>query len=810
MNDYANKYTWSHPYGDHCLAHTDGAVSCMISWQGVDVSTHDEQLTLGEYEQFYTLLHRFSEQYYYEFHWWREYDPTIADLYDQASERECRGGAFGRAVRDELSHHLRQFAMGNTLRIVITQPNKQGFFRSAKSALVKQGKTADELMAYVAKLIKGIPYARLCDTAEYQQRILQSFHRQKHLSGARPHYDPRFSLSEQIICERPALNRETATTKVGEVHTKTLYVNLYPDAGPGWFYGMSAIPSEMHVCAIVKPINTGDSIKKSERETDLTEGTAGRRGGAQRRSKLKHLSAFRDYVVDNQLMVFSNAYIIRLHNKNPDTLYDHARQLSEWIELAGGSVRSHDYMQLPWSRYAMPGQGYRCPRLRPDHTWQVGNMLPIQVPITGDVYMDNHEASGRKKGRQAVDSIRLRADGSLVGFNFIDAAIIHYLTSAMTRAGKGVDAVVTVAECYTQGIDFGIIEVGECYRWLVEAFGGTYTVADPEETAVNPLPSWRHADVTNTDDGPLSVHIVGSTATSLAYLVSDGKSLMLNGHQRAVLEPAIQALYLERPADATDDSAPLLPELHTSLEQLISLGEEAFSLPQLKEAKVMRDNLESFLSSQAGRVFEKKGTLVLSEGITGVDLGNIEKASPHLLKFYLIFISMRMLQNAMSSYRRSFIWLDEMHYFVKNQPEIVGQLCSEIVRMGGKKNAFLGIVTQELQELEMIEAAVINNIPMRNLLYRAGSHDEVIKRLNVPPGPARIFKGWTNPLGQPFRPGLRTTDTDSYHHLHLTFPQTLLALAESSPKALELKASIGKETRDPFERIERLANALYT
>ncbi len=790
MTGYAQAYTWSHPYGDHCIAHSDGAVSCLIEWPGIDTATLDDAGRLQVYQQIYTLLHRLDEGYYHECHLWRERgdDGLILSHYRQATADAPRGGSVGRLLRTAYADHLERYAMTNTTALVITHPNRTGWIDTARRALLRQGRAAEELLAYARRLVSTIPGAALAYSGDYRQRIHQTYHRAK--PGRCPDPDPRYTIADQIVSARPTLSGDT--TLLDGVYTRTIYVRLYPDAQPGWITEIASLPVEMHISAILRPVDTRAALKSTERESDIAEGTAGRRGRSYTGRKLSHLTAFREYVVDHGLVVYANAYIVQLHHDDPAALETHARQVAEWVELAGGQICGQDYIQFPWLRYAQPGQGYRCPSLRPDHTWQVGNMLPVQTAAGG--------------ASHAADTMRLRRDGSLAGFDFTRAPIVHYLTSAMTRAGKGVDAVTTIAELYPLGIDYYIIEVGQCYRWLVEAYGGTYTVADPDTTAVNPLPAWRYA--TGGQDAPLPTEVVGSTATALAYLVTGGQTLLLSDHQRAALEPAIQALYIDRPDGAGDDSAPLLPELLESLGLLVGLGEEALTSPQLSAAREMVDNLDSFLATAAGKVFAKPDTLTLSDGITGVDLGGIEKANPALLRFYLIFTSLRMLHKAMDNYNRAYVWLDEMHYFVKHQPEIVGQLCSELVRMGGKKNAFLGIVTQELSELEAVEAAVINNMPVRNLLYRAGSHEEVIERLRVPPGAAALYKSWPNPIGQPWRPGLRTMDNDRYHDLYMTFPPPLLALAESSPQALKLKEQIGAETADPHERLNRLMEAM--
>src|SRR5450756_548714 len=53
---YADLYTWSHPYGEFAICHQDGASSVSIAWDGFDA----EMLTTGEnatkWTELYTCL----------------------------------------------------------------------------------------------------------------------------------------------------------------------------------------------------------------------------------------------------------------------------------------------------------------------------------------------------------------------------------------------------------------------------------------------------------------------------------------------------------------------------------------------------------------------------------------------------------------------------------------------------------------------------------------------------------------------------------------------------------------------------------
>ena len=261
--------------------------------------------------------------------------------------------------------------------------------------------------------------------------------------------------------------------------TKVLLVSMYPDAEPGWFVGMASLAIPFHVSQIVMPVDTKQSLRASERASDLAEGTLGKRGRSQHLKTMSDLAGFQSFVAENGLGIFKNSYIIHLHGTREE-LDSNERAVTDWIESAGGQVRAADYMQLPYFRAGQPGQGYRCPVFRPDHTWLVANMAPVQVYRTGE---------------RNPESLRLGASGALIGFSTSTQIVPHSFTVAITGGGKGVEKVAQIAETFPFGIDWYIAEIGGSYRWIVESFGGVYSRIDPSETVVNPLPPYMAADM---------------------------------------------------------------------------------------------------------------------------------------------------------------------------------------------------------------------------------------------------------------------------------------------------------------------------
>ena len=779
-SQYADLYTWSHPYGDSVLCHQDGACSVSIGWNGFD----SEMLTIGEnalkWTEIYTIISMFGLDYCAEFHFWRESDSSLVDEYLAHNREIKRGHDLAIAVREAMAAHLAPFGMSNRVALVLTRMPPKRFAFGAKRKLIQQGEAAEELLSAAKSLANKLPGGRIHSVDEYAESIVQSFNRTAYLSGAAVKLDPRFLISEQLLSEAP--RRDGRLVKVGTQLTKVLLVSMYPTDDPAWFVGMASLPIPMHVVQVVIPVDTKQSLRASERASDLAEGTQGKKGRSEKQKTIDDLSGFQSFVSQNGLSIFKNSYIIHIHGTREE-IERAEEDITDWIQgQPGGQVRAANYIQLPYFRAAQPGQGYRCPVFRPDHTWQVANMAPVQVYRTGE---------------QNPESLRLGASGALIGFSTSTQKVPHSFTVAITGGGKGVEKVAQIAETYPFGIDWYIAEIGGSYRWIVESFGGVYSKIDPSETVVNPLPPFSVADMSASR--PLDAKLAGGTINALSFLLTDGKT-DLSVHHAAAAQDALQMLYAVSP---DGKEAPTLADL---LQELQNSRTELELEPQRKAAHEMAENLESFLSTTEGRIFARSDNLVLSEGITGVDLKEVDRASPKLLKFYLVFLALRFNHLAFARRNPARVLLDEMHKFVAIAPDVVGRLISELARMGRKDAAAIDLVTQGVAEIDIIEAEVLNSMPLRTLLYRSDGWDTIANRIAMPAGPLAIWKQYPYPLDFDYRPAIKCVGQD-YYNLHLTFPALLLDLSATSPEDLDLKDQIGLTVSDPLERLRLFRQA---
>lgn len=792
---YAELFTWSHPYGEHVIAHQDDACSVAVTWDGIDSEMLTPSECASKWSEIYTLIGLLGLNYCAEFHFWREDDASLSAEYLGLNSKIIRGHDVAVAVREATAEHLSPYGMTNTVALVLTYipPAQLGladlFMRllglGAKRKLVKQGNAADELLRSTKQIINRLPGGRLLTTDQYATLVQQSFHRASFLRGSKTALDPRFLMSEQVLREAPRVTDDARVIVSGHL-TKVLLVAMYPnDPQPAWFANLASLAIPMHVSQILIPVDTKQSLRASERESDLAEDTKGKKGRTEKQKTINDLADFQTFVSHNGLGIFKNAYIIHIHGtaEELESAEDH---ITTWIEgQPGGQVRNADWVQLPYFRAAQPGQGYRCPLFRPDDSMLVGNMAPVQVFRTGE---------------RNPESLRLGTSGALIGFSTSTQDVPHSFTVAMTGGGKGVEKVAQIAETYPFGIDWYIAEIGGSYRWIVESFGGVYSKIDPSETVVNPLPPYNAA--TLAGKYPLDAGLAGGTVNALAFLLTDGETDLSIHHAKAA-QDALQMLYAVAPEGK---EAPTLADF---LQELQSSKVELELEPQRKAAQEMAENLESFLTTTEGRIFARPDNLVLSQGITGVDLKEVDRASPKLLKFYLVFLALRFNNLAFARRNPARVLLDEMHKFVAIAPEVVGKLISELARMGRKDAAAIDLVSQGVKEIDIIEAEVLNSMPLRTLLFRPDGWDAIANRIGMPEGPLAIWKRYPNPItpiNLPWRPAMKSV-AGSYYDLHLTFPQILLDLSATSPTDLDLKDQIGLVTSDPLERLRLFRQA---
>ncbi len=758
---YCDLYTWSHALGAHGIAHGDGAVSLAILWSGLDIEFEDEGGRTRAFDGIAKALALLPPQHWCEFHLWRERDPRAVAAYLALEAEAERKSPFTRVLRQACAEHMAPHVLTNTVALIVGRIGGPRRVR-IRRALADQTAHAEALTGLASRIADGLPGGRVATVEEYLALIRKSYD-----GGADARLDPWLSLAEQLIIEPPRAQDRFLT--IAGRRIKTLYLHLYPDARPGFVLPLVSGSLSLHVSQVVFAPSTEQALRQSERADRLAHGTIGHRGRERQLVVLRDMQGFRETVAARDLTIHRNAYILCV--QWPPEHEREGLRLIRHLEGQGGRVRDDAFVQLPFFRAAQPGQGYRAPLWRPDHLAQIVAMAPAQVFRTGS---------------RRPESLRLGMAGQAVAFDYTRQSVAHSFTVAMTGAGKGVDKIATILETYPFGVDWYLLEIGASYRWTVEALGGVYTTLDPAAAAVNPLPPRAPSGA------GLDPALAAATLNSLAFLLTDGRTL-LDVHESAAGAAALTALY--GPDAPTRD--PGLVDLLKALESLTLERAEP-----TRAARAMAANLHSFLETPEGRIFAERDNVSLSPGISGVDLKEVDRASPKLLTFYLVFLCLRFLHLAFTGPRPARVLLDEIHRFVAHAPDVLRRLVSEIARMGRKEAAAIDIVTQGLAEIDVLEPEVVNSMPYRSLLYRADGWDEIARRIGMPAPALALWRGLPFPLALDWRPAIRSV-ASQYFALRLTFPRLLLALADTTPEGLALKARIARETADPLLRLER-------
>ena len=757
---YCDIYTWSHAVSENVVVHGDGAVSLAILWNGLDAEFEDGPGRAREWATIGRVLERLPDGYWLEFHLWRERHPEAVDHYLAHYEQAPRKSPFAAAMRSEIADHLAPYILVNTVALIVgCLPKMEAGVRRALNGQAQRGAELDVLGAELCALLPG---GRVATVLEYAGLIQRSYDK-----GPAPSVlEPWLSLAEQLIVVPPRPGKRLLDV---DGHTwRVFYLHLYPDIDPAWILPSVSGAISLHISQVIMPATTERVLRASERADRLAQGALARKGRERQVAALRDMQGFRQQVADQDWRVHRNAYTVCV---DLDGVPSQAlARLVEGLQGKGGRARDDDFVQLPFFRISQPGQGYRSPIWRPDHGALIAAMAPAQVFRTGSAH---------------PESLRLGLASQPLAFDYSHQTVAHGFTVAMTGAGKGVDKVATIVETYPFGIDWYVLEIGSTYRWAIEALGGVYVKLDPGTAAVNPLPPRAQAE------GGLDPLLASGTLNILAFILTDGRT-QLDFHEAAAGAAALTCLYEK--ASAGD---PGLVDLLKSLDALDDVSPE-----QRQASRVMGANLHSFLETPEGRVFAGQDNVQISPGISGVDLKDVDRASPKLLTFYLVFLCLRFLNMAFAGRNQARVLLDEIHRFVAHAPGVLSRLVSEIARMGRKEAAAVDIVTQGLAEIDLMEKEIVNSMPLRSLLYRNDGWEEIAERIGMPGRALEIWKRLPFPLHLPWRPAIRSVGPQ-YHGLRLTFPAGILALADTTPEGLARKERLGAEISDPLARLAR-------
>lgn len=796
---YEDQYTWGSGFkipgtAFEGMEHSDGSVSLAIVWDGYSTELASADSVNAALQSYAKALQGLSDSnVVFENHFLREFDDSVCRAYvDYGEKKTVRHHELSRFIRREMAATIGEMAMENTLVTIVTLPRTvsplAGLF--PKRALKYQRAAANRLLDAAHELLVQLPGARLLSYAELERFIWRVYHRDLGRAGRTPDINNRFKLSDRLA-RKPS--EENGLLRLGKTFTKVALVLDYPDANPNWFYQIAnRCGVEIHVTQIFGLASAAGEMMKSARQTEKAVESATEIGGENEAGKVRDHNAFRTFVSDNNLKLFNNCFIIKLHHVNPEELNDIYRRFKNTLgENMVFSDDNADVAYLYW-RVSQPAQGYRTAFLRPDHSLQVANMAPVIQFKSGD--------------KKHPHCLRITSDAKAVTFGYPPGGTNHQITAAKTGSGKGVENVAKIGELYPLGVNFYITEVGASYKWIVEAFGGDYYHLDPNSTVISPFPSYAFTRPDDDPDQPLPSDIVEPTIGALLPLLSRGGKAEIGHHIKSVAEQIMQAMYaLADPSDGKKGP---------SLADFFLFANEArseFSGTQQIAANVMCENLDSFLSSTAGSNFVKADSLNFDAGIVGVDFKPLMQ-NEELAKFLLVFIALRYKQLAFANATPARIMIDELHEFERIDRDLITTLIKQLTRMGRKEAGAYHGISQEMMD-NALEPGILNQITHREFMYMQSGHKEAGQLYRINDRALHRWQSFNDPEAagshMNYRQCLRMVGDDCFD-LHLKFPSSLLDLAHSSPQALQLKNAIGAKTNDPFERLKLFREAITT
>ncbi len=789
-NSYQNRFTWSYFEKSgrvDALIHTDQSVSVALTWEGIKTTLEAEARIQSIYSNMNDAFQEFPDdvELVIENHFLRDYSEDTTEKYLEYGRKNIvRNHKFAMKIREEMASLISNITMKNRVLMVITIARKLTPFAIIfpKRAIKKTSIAVKQLGEIAKQIMVNFEDAKLLSHQEFDYEIWRHYHRDRARENTIPNHNSRFRISNRVA-EKPTY--ENGLMKLGKTFTKVILLTDYPDASINWFYCLANQSGvEMHVTQIVKPLDMARAVLSSASQTKKAADGANKVGGESVQEKVKDHNQYRSFIAANKLHVYNNAYIIKMHHIDPEYLNERSREIIK--SLGKGTILATESEKLSFAmwRVSQLGQGHKSPFLRADHTLQVVNMAPIiNFSITGSEHQ----------------MLRMTQDLQAIPLAYPTGGTNHAITAAKTGAGKGVETVTQVAELYPLGINFYIAEVGASEKWVVEAFGGDYFHLSPE-TVISPFPDFSMAD--REKDNPLAADIVSPTIAALMPLIGDGGKGQIQ-HIESVGEQIMSELYRH---DAPDGlKAPTLATFYDCAEQSVS----SFSGAQSKAAKIIVENLDSFLASIKGEHFAKADTINFNSGIVGVDfkpLMNNEK----LAKFILVFVALRYKQLAFANATPTRIIIDELHEFSRIDPELITVLIQQLTRMGRKEaGAFHGITQETLDAA--LEKGILNQITHRHFMYLQDNHEETAEIFKMNDNVLARWKRYKDPeapgANMNYRECMRQYGKSTYD-LYLKYPKILLDLAHSSAEALALKHEIGKKTREPLERLHLFAEAM--
>lgn len=779
---YLDGFTWLTKIGDHGLMHRGSCVSVAIEWDGIQDRHWSDPERVGEHRRRVALLRSLSEEQglTIENHLLRVRDDRLINAYMRRGAQMHEGKDIPPIVadiRNQLAETYRPLARSNRVMTVLSLAiPEHSFLKSLFSLkMVREARNAQELYASLEDLFSRIapdfPGARLLTSEEYQERI-QSV-RNPYADRIEPEW--RFPLADQIVTTKPMI--EDGCVVLDGRYYYSCVIQGYPDMGLAWTLGFVEAPVDLHVSQIIMPKHVDQAVDKGKKDADYEAAIMDQKRGADKAAaKSVEARAYRQHVINHNLPVADNAYIVTFCAQSPSDVKDQFSRFQMAVHRDNGLVRHNDDLQLELFDVRLPGLGRNTTFAREDH----GDVLAAMMPVTTF-------PAGETK---APESLRISMSGQLVGFAPSKVEVGHEMVVAQTGGGKDTQFGVRFLETYPV-IRYDIVEMGNSYQGAVEAVGGSYCRA--REQVINPLAGYdEFQSARNLVGGNhLETDFIRSQADMLQPVFKGMKGPIYTRPEQACVEKALRHLY-ENPGGKGE--APTLPMVMEALGQI-----EATTDGQVEAQKVLQGELREFLETETGRAFTAQDQFTISPIANAIDFGGF---SGELLEYYMTFMVVRLATNAMSRGVRSQIVLNEYKMLLQNAADPIRWITLTIDRMGRKEWVGLTRITQGVDEVRSVDPEALSSIPNQTLLSRSDGHAEIGQLLDMPASIVDAWRRFRKPDEMNKR-GYREALVleGAWHHLFLKFPQLALDLMNTRGEDKQYRERAYRESKDPYERI---------
>ena len=776
-----------------CLLHHDNAVSIAFSWSGVHNRFYNEADFHREHQRRVTLLKRFANKHglCVENHLLRQPDSRLVDAYEAEGRRMFQGKQPPQVIaeiREGMSKLGRYYGRSNRVVTVLSlgKPLKQGLLSWFTPQQAKRHKSQAELGAELLKLFKQIQRdfadSELLSKEEYQ-RFIQAVNMPFSTPKA---VDWRFALNEQLVTRKPEWDEEEECLVKEGVFYKVCLLQGYPKLSFDWVFQLCEAGIDLHISQIIQAKDTQKALDANKRELDTEQGAANEKKSLDFLSaRLKDMAGFRQYVANNDLSVFDNAYIVTFYCRKKGQLAGAFDAFEKRVNQ-DGFLRVEKDLQLEMFRVRLPGLGRNSLFLREDHSDTVAAMMPFTTyPI----------------GNTQPEMLRIAATGNLVGFSPSKVEVPHEMVVAETNGGKDTQFGIKIAETYPL-IRYDIVELGNSYQGLVEAIGGRYCRA--REQVINPLMGYADYEASIRIGGTLEkdainttveAQILGAQSTVLTPIFKGMKGGSFSSPEEVALGYAMRELYA-KPISGVE--APTLPQL---LETFNCLKIENTTVDRARHE--LAEELYLFMEKPSGEAFKEQGQFVISPIANAIDF---DKFDDVLADYFLSFMCIRLANNAFARGARSQIVLNEYKMLLEKSPEAIRWISLAIDRMGRKDWVGLTRISQGYREIESVDSEANSSIVNRTVLSRSDQHDVIGQSLAMPGSSIAYWKQFRAPKNFPgmnYREAL-VCENETWHQLYLRFPEVGLKLMNTSPDNKALREIAYQQSPDAYERIRIL------